>query len=164
MNKYARIESGIAVEVFTAPDAVAITDCFHPEIAALFSPCPDDVTASSTVDASGVWMIAPVADPLPAVAPAAEAPKVSPVEFKLLFTSGERVAINAILAAKTDPVLSDFYSILDDPRLTGVDMALESNRNAVGYALTVAGAAQTPPYTEEVIAARRSEILSGVLK
>lgn len=159
--KYARIVGHLAVEIFDQQSQVP-ADCFHPDVAAQFEQVPVNVTAGSTRDpGSGEWTIAAP----PAAAPAAvKPPTVSPVEFKLLFTSGERVAINAILSAKTDPVLSDFYGILDDPRLTGVDMALESNRNAVGYALTVAGATQTPPYTEEVISARRLEILSGVLK
>src|SRR5574343_1577031 len=49
-------------------------------------------------------------------------PSVSPPEFKLLFTSNERVAIKA--ARSTDPVIADFMDIVEDPRLTTVNLAL----------------------------------------
>ena len=58
-------------------------------------------------------------------------PKVSPVEFKLLFTSAERIAIKA--ARETDPIVDDFYSIVDDPRLTEVDLSLTSTQSAIEY-------------------------------
>lgn len=35
-KKYARIEGGTAVEVFTPPDGFELGECFHPEVAALF--------------------------------------------------------------------------------------------------------------------------------
>lgn len=84
--------------------------------------------------------------------PIESAPKVSPVEFRLLFTAGERVAITA--ARTSDPVINDFYSIVEDPRLTHVDLGLQSTRDAVDY-LIVQGL---------VAAARREVILSGVLQ
>lgn len=65
--------------------------------------------------------------PLPPTA----APKVSPVEFKMLFTTAERIAIKS--ARVTDLVLQDAYEILDDPRLTYVDLALQSNIDMVDY-------------------------------
>jgi len=58
-------------------------------------------------------------------------PQVSPIEFKLLFTSPERVAIKA--ARISDPVVDDFYDIVEDPRLTFVDMGLRSTQDAIGY-------------------------------
>lgn len=58
-------------------------------------------------------------------------PKVSPVEFKLLFTSQERIAIKT--ARSTDPVIDDFYDIVEDPRLTFVDLGLQSTKDAIGY-------------------------------
>lgn len=60
-----------------------------------------------------------------------ETPKVSPVEFKLLFTAPERVAIKT--ARATDPVIDDFYDIVEDPRLTFVDLGLQSTKDAIGY-------------------------------
>jgi len=58
-------------------------------------------------------------------------PKVSPIEFKLLFTSAERIAIKAAVA--TDPVIEDFYSIIEDPRLTFIDLGLSSTQSALLY-------------------------------
>ena len=66
------------------------------------------------------------APPAPAVYPS-----LSPVEFKLLFTPQERVAIRT--ERLEDPVLDDIYSILEDPRLTHVNLNLQSTRDALSY-------------------------------
>lgn len=65
------------------------------------------------------------------IEPTPEAPKVSPVEFKLLFSGVERVAIKE--ARKTDPVVDDFFEIVEDPRLTHVNLGLESTQKALAY-------------------------------
>lgn len=86
------------------------------------------------------------------ILPPAEAPRLSPVQFKLLFTPAERVAMDA--AKVTDPVLKDFFSIVDDPRLTYVDLGLESTKQAVQYLAA-----------KNLIASDRvAQILSGMLK
>lgn len=77
------------------------------------------------------------------------APKVSPVEFKMLFTSVERVAIRT--ARTTDPTVDDFFDLVEDPRLTYVDLALPSVQGALHYL----AAAQL------IADARIPEILSG---
>lgn len=59
----------------------------------------------------------------------AEPVKVSPVEFKLLFTAPERVAIKA----SADPIVQDFFEIVNDPRLTFVDLGLQSTHDALAY-------------------------------
>lgn len=61
----------------------------------------------------------------------AQGVKVSPVEFTLLFTATERVAIKA--ARPADPVIDDFLDIVEDPRLTFVDLGLQSTKNALTY-------------------------------
>ena len=78
--------------------------------------------------------------------------KVSPVEFMLLFTATERVAIKA--ARQTDPMIDDFLDIVEDPRLTFVDLALPSTRGALAYL------AAKNLISEE----RQAEILSGVIQ
>lgn len=85
----------------------------------------------------------------PAEIPLPPFKKVSPVEFKLLFTSQERVAINAARAA--DPVIDDFFDIVDDPRLTHVDLGLQSTQDALSYLVAKS------LLTED----RKSEILRG---
>ncbi len=56
---------------------------------------------------------------------------VSPVQFKTLFTSAERIAIRALKS--TDPVVYDFFDILDDPRCTKIEMTAPSTREALAY-------------------------------
>lgn len=81
-----------------------------------------------------------------------DAAQVSPVQFKLLFTPAERVAIQA--ARASDPVIEDFMAIVEDPRLTHVDLGLKSTREALAY-LSAQGL-----ITQERVQA----ILSGVLQ
>jgi hypothetical protein len=142
MTNFARIINNTAVDVSTDP-----TNQFHPDIAAQFEPVPDEVQAGWVRNEEGEWE-APTPTPEPEPTPS-EAPKVSPVEFKLLFTSQERVAIKA--ARATDPVIDDFYDIVEDPRLTFVDLGLQSTQDALTY-MVAQGL-----LTED----RRSEILSG---
>jgi hypothetical protein len=58
-----------------------------------------------------------------------ELPKLSPVAFMLLFTAQERVAIKK----STDDIVMDFMSIVNDPRLTFVDLNLKSTQEAIAY-------------------------------
>lgn len=76
---------------------------------------------------------------------------VSPVEFMLLFTSPERVAIKAL--RQTDPIIDDFLDIIEDPRLTFVDLGLGSTVSAIDYLI----------YVGLVAPERKAEILTGVM-
>ena len=142
MSNFARIINNVAVDVSTNPQ-----EQFHPDISAEFEPVPDDVQAGWARNEAGEWE-APAPTPEPTPAPT-ESPKVSPVEFKLLFTAGERVAIKA--ARASDPVIDDFFSIVDDPRLTHVNLGLQSTQDALGY-LETKGL---------ITDARRVQILAG---
>lgn len=145
MSNFARIINNVAVDVSTNPQ-----EQFHPDIAAEFEPVPDDVQAGWARNEAGEWE-APAPTPEPTPAPT-ESPKVSPVEFKLLFTAGERVAIKA--ARASDPVIDDFFSIIEDPRLTHVNLGLQSTQDALGYL-----------ETKGVITdARRGQILAGKIQ
>lgn len=75
---------------------------------------------------------------------------VSPIEFKLLFTAPERIAIKT--ARATDPVVDDFFEIVEDPRLTSVNLSLQSTQDAIAY-LEATGLILQP---------RVAEILTGV--
>lgn len=143
MSTYARIINNIAVDISTDPAAH-----FHPSIAAEFQLVPDNVQSGWRL-MEGIWTEPAPVDP---PAPVAEYPTVSPIEFKLLFTAQERVAIKA--ARATDPVIDDFYDVVEDPRLTFVDLGLQSTRDAIGY-LAAQG----------LIGAERVEqILAGVMQ
>lgn len=125
-------------------------NCYHPDVAVNYNTeVPDEATnGDGWVDGQLVPKPIPPepgpVEPLPPVPP-----KVSPVEFYLLFNSTERVALKA--ARPNDPVLDDFFDILEDPRLTIVDLALQSTSDALDY--MIAGGFIT--------AERKAEILTG---
>lgn len=75
---------------------------------------------------------------------------VNPVQFKLLFTSSERIAIDD--ARKTDPVINNYFSLLDDVRLTALNLNGQSTIEAVQYLVTV----------QLITQERADQILSGV--
>ena len=139
---YARVINNIAVDVCTDP-----ANSFHPDIAREFEPVPDNVK-QGWIRIDGVWS-APAPAPQPEPAPVY--PKVTPVQFKMLFTSPERVAIKAERA--TDPVVDDLWDLVEDPRMTEVDFGLKSVRDSVGYLATV----------ELITPDRVAEIISGKL-
>jgi hypothetical protein len=124
-------------------------ELYHPDVAAFYvTDVPDDAANGDG------WVSGQLVKPVPPVpveppAPVIVPPKVSPVEFKLLFTPQERVAIKA--ARATDPILDDFYDIVEDPRLTHVDLGLASTQAALDY-LTAMGL---------IAAGRKDVILAG---
>ena len=125
-------------------------ELFHPDIAKLYdTDVPDDAAnGDGWIDGVLVKPEEPPAPPAPEpVAP--PAPKVSPVEFKLLFHSAERVAIKT--ARDNDLVIDDFFSIIEDPRLTHVDLGLQSTKDAIGYLQS----------KQLLTAERAAEILAG---
>lgn len=104
-------------------------ELFHPDIAKLY-----DVDVPDSAENGDGWLNGQLTKPEPA--PASEPapapavfPKVSPVEFKMLFTSEERIAIKA--ARHSIPVLDDAFEILEDPRLKEVDLGLQSIQGLV---------------------------------
>lgn len=138
--KYARIVNGHAVDVRTESPV----DCFTAEIVAEFVEVPDAVE-NGWVITGGKWS-------LPSDTASNQKPvTVSPVEFKLLFTSAERVAIKA--ARASDPVIDDFFDIVEDSRLTLVDLGLQSTKDAIDYLESKA----------LITAERKAEILKGVV-
>lgn len=124
MSNFARIINNVAVDVSIDPE-----NHFHPDIAKEFVSVPEEVKAMWSL-VEDVWTAPELIVPTP-VEPVVEYGKVSPIEFKLLFTSGERLALKA--ARSTDPVIDDFYDIIDDPRLNYVDLSLTSTQNALAY-------------------------------
>ena len=142
MTNFARVINDVAVDVSSTP-----AEQFHPSIAEQFEPVPDEVQAGWVRNEDGEWE-APAPSPEPEPTPS-EATKVSPVEFKLLFTSHERVAIKA--ARTTDPVIDDFFEIVEDTRLTHVNLGLQSTQDALAY-LEAKGL---------ITNSRRQEILAG---
>ncbi|WP_417552870.1 hypothetical protein [Marinomonas fungiae] len=122
---YGRIKNGVVVDIATEPKTQ-----YHPILSAEFVEIPDDVGAGWTFNGTEY---APPADPEPIELETVKRAIISPVEFKLLFTLSERVAIAEL--RKTDPVLDDFYTLLDDTRLTAVDLAATSIVEGVEYVI-----------------------------
>lgn len=117
-------------------DGVVISVGISYDNGAVFSHSDSDVISLVVDDCMEVdtnWIISEVNGVTVFTPPVARViyPTLSPIQFKLLFTSQERIAIKA--SRTTDPILEDAYEILDDPRLTVVDMGLESTRNLIYY-------------------------------
>jgi hypothetical protein len=136
MTNYARIIAGVAIDVSTDP-----ASRFHPQIAAEFVEVPDDVSHGwQLVDED--WFPPEVADPIEAE------PKrrlrVTPVEFKLLFQPGERLAIRQAREYQGEDgaqqtfawLIDDWWSIVDDPRLTTVDLGLSQTQAGLDMLVT----------------------------
>lgn len=118
---------------------------YHPRIAAFYNiDVPDEAqNGDSYID--GVWTAKPAPEPVVSEPVAPVPPKVSPVEFKLLFTAQERVAIKT----SNDATVQDFFELVNDPRLTHVNLALQSTQDALAY-LTAIGILDAGRY-EQII-------------
>jgi len=123
--KWARIKNNVAVEVINFNPRGK----FHPSI--IWIQVPDEVRQGWTTDGT-TWTAPEIQEPVEPVIPEPEPKQLTVIEFKMCFTSPERIAIYALRDAG-DPVLTDWLSILDDPRCTGVDLGLENTRSAVEY-------------------------------
>lgn len=126
MANFARIINNVAVDVSSNP-----ATHFHPDIARQFEPVPDEVQ-SGWIRKDGQWS-APAPAPQPEPVPVY--PTVTPVEFKMLFTSAERIAIKE--ARTTDQVVDDYFDIVEDPRLQVVDLGLHSVQEGIHYLQSV---------------------------
>ena len=125
MTNKARIIDDVAIDVTDGDPALI----YGPELAGQFEAVPDEVRPQWRRDGE-TW--SPPPEPAPAASAPARLLQVSPPAFKLLFTSAERLAIRAArayagadeqaLTAKA--VIDDWFDIVDDPRLTVVDLAL----------------------------------------
>ena len=149
MSNYARIRNNIAVDVSADPASQ-----FHPTIAAEFESVPDEVQRGWRRAEDGTWTAPPAPEP---AEPEPNRPRVGPVEFKLLFTSAERLKLKELRS--TDPALDDFFEIIEDPRLDYVDLSLGSPAAGVDHCLSLLEGAGV--IAAEDVATRREQILSG---
>lgn len=126
--KYARVVNDVAVDVRdTNPDGA-----YTAEIAAQFIQVPDSVRNGHRL-IDGTWTA--LSTEINEVIVPARAAIVKPIEFKLLFTSAERIAIKN--ARATDEVIDDWYTILDDPKLDRVDLGYNGTIMAVDHLVSV---------------------------
>ena len=129
MTNYARIIDGLAVDVSTDPE-----NCFHPLLAAEFVEVPAEVTHGWRLD-GGAWQAPSGGGPvIPEVPPQVGNLAPTPPEFLLLLTLPERVAIRA--AGPTDKVIEDILKMVDDPRVTFIDLTNPGVVEAINYLTT----------------------------
>ena len=104
------------------------SEYFYPDVAKNYdTDIPDDIKVGAEL-INGEWV-----NPTPIEPPEPEIvyEKVSPIEFKMLFSMSERLAINPL--KQTDEIIKDWFEILDDPRLTYVDLGLKSTHDTLSY-------------------------------
>ncbi len=154
MSHYVRMVNNIVVDVSTDPASQ-----FHPTIAAEFEAAPDDIQRGWRRAEDGTWSAPPEPTPIEPAEPEPERPRVGPVEFKLLFTSPERLKLKELRAS--DPALADFFEIIEDPRLQYVDLSLGSTAAGVDHCLSLLINAEI--IAESEADTRREQILSGTL-
>jgi len=143
MTNFARIVDGVAIDVIDDPESH-----FHPDIAAEFEEVPDTVQHGWRL-VDDEWEPPEVIEtPVAQIEPK----EVDPITFKLLFTSAERIAAKALRA--TDPLIDDFWSILDDPRTRSVDMRIPSIQAVIEHTLDAIDAAPE----------RKDQILQGIVQ
>lgn len=148
--KYAWIENN-KIRDIVKEDPYTI---FHADVAKNYNTEVEDTVEDNAELVDGVWVNPTTPEPDPDyVVPEPEKvyPKVTPLEFKMLFTSQERIAIKE--AKATDAILQDGFEILDDPRLTMVDLGLASVQGLIDYMVTL----------ELLTTKRADEIKSGIM-
>lgn len=126
-------------------------ELYHPDIAKLYNAEVPDNAVNGDGWVNNKLVKPEVVVPIPQVVEVVP-PKVSPIEFKLLFTPQERVAIKA--ARTTDAVIDDFLDIVEDTRLSHVDLALKSTQDCLSYLVS----------KSIITMARKAEILLGQIK
>lgn len=151
MTTYARIVDGCAVDV-TTNDPKTV---FHADIAAQFVEVPGGTEQWDRKNTDGSWTkYVPLTVEPSASASASAAPIVTPAQFKMLMLAD----LPEILPLKSmDGTVAAFFSVVDDPRLTEVNLGLSSVQNGIKYCLQKIGR------TDAQVTQRMSEILSGVL-
>ena len=141
--KKAWIENNVVRDIANGNPA----ELFHPDIAVNYdTDVPDDIIVGATLE-NGVWVNPAPIEPPETTEPVVEYKKVTPIEFKLLFTSTERIAVKQ----STDAIVQDFYELTNDPRLNHVDLGLKSTQDALAYMVSIG------LITDE----RKAEILAG---
>lgn len=137
------VENGVIREVCAGIPA----ELYHPDIAVLYNTDVPDGAQNGDL-----WDGATLTKPLPPesvpVVPAAPVyPRVSAIEYKMLFTPQERISVKT----STDPIIQDLSELLGDPRVLTVDLNLASIQSALDYMSAVGILAP----------GRKAEILTG---
>ena len=131
--KYAWIENAVIRDLCNGvPD-----ELYHPDIAQHYdTQVPDEAINGDGWD--GVKLVklvnlvkSIVSDNIAPPTQMRSITQISPIEFKLRFTAQERIAMR--VARPTDLGVDDLFDIIEDPRLTTVDLELAATKEAVAY-------------------------------
>ena len=132
MPRYAIIENSRVTNIVEASEALAVTQGWVP--------AGDGRIGDMYINGEFVKIIT---DPGSTI--------VSPIQFKLLFNFQELVAIRGAVAS--DPILQEFYAVIEDPRLTEVDLSLNAVSGALDYLISL----------NLIAPERKAQIQSGML-
>lgn len=136
------------------------SELYHPDIAKFYDTEVPDESQNDDGWVDGQLVKPELPSPAEPPTPVEEYPQVSPIQFKLLWTSTERLTLKSI--RQTDPVLDDFFDIIEDPCLTHVDLGLSSTQQGIDYCL--AKLVEAAVLTATDVPVRREQILSGALQ
>jgi hypothetical protein len=142
-TKYAWIENTYIRDVCTQDP----NELFHSDIAALYN-----TVVSEEAEAGDFWVNDKLVKGTPPevhVPPSILPIIVSAVSFKLLFTAEERATLKT--NRPTDVVIDDLFDIIEDPRLTEVNLSSETVQSSLTYFVTKG----------YITAARKQQILNG---
>jgi hypothetical protein len=175
MTTYARIQGNMAVEVFVPPTGFTLDQCFHPEIAALFTEVPDGTEVGATTADGGETWTNPAVQPAPEPAPTVYE-LLTPMQFYLSFKTNERMLLKALALTgvpigsplvspaptadiPVDPIIAECWATyqMTVSANASVDPNLDSIQEMLGYLANPA--APSPPV---IVAARIPQILAGI--
>ncbi len=123
-------------------------DLYHHDVAVFYNTDVPDDAANGDGWVAGDLVKRVIPDPVPVEPPAPVPPKVSAIEYKMLFTPQERIATKT----SSDLIVQDLYELLNDPRVMTVDLSLASIQGALDYMTSLGILAE----------GRKAEILTGV--
>ena len=152
MTNYARNVNDVAVDVTTTDP----TTIFYPTIAAEFIVVPDAVEDGWLYNETNKTWSAPPPPPVPPE-PVFVPPIVSAVQFMMLFYQLEQ----SYIQNSADPIVNVFWTRFQDPRVTEVNLALDSMSQTLDYLSTtdvLPALAKPAPY---LAAGRKEQILTG---
>jgi hypothetical protein len=123
------------------------SEIFHADVAKFYdTQVPDEAVNGQGWDGINLIPIPVPVIVIPEPQPVVP-PKVSAIEYKMLFTVQERIAIKT----STDVIIQDLYELLNDQRVATIDLSLKSISDALDYmtALNI------------LVVGRKAEILLG---
>jgi hypothetical protein len=106
------------------------SEVYHPSVAQFYSTDVPDEAENGMEFVNNQWQ-QPLKPSVTVDPSSVASPVLSAVQFKLLFTSAERVALNQ--AKASDPVIADFFSLVDDPRLLEIRLGSNAVASAIQY-------------------------------